>query len=412
MLIGFVFSRFYSKSDIGEYETLLFVASAVSFFWLRGILQTFLSLGRNNKNDVKLNTYFNSALLMVLFGSLTILFLIIFKGSITNFLSHNGEIPYFNWLLAYIFFSTPSYLIEHIFLSKNRPDSIIIYGIISYGVQFVTLAIPPILSLPIEYSIVGLVIVNILKFIYLVIVLIKYSKFEISTTFIKRHLKLAYPLIGSSLLSGSAQYIDGVIVTQFFDSSTFAIFRYGARELPLVIIMANALSNSMIPDFANLSINDALNKLKKSASGLMHLLFPTTIALLILSNWLFPLFFTSEFAVSAKIFNIYLLLVIPRMLFPQTVLIGTHHTSAILWVSLAEIVLNVSLSIILINIIGLPGVAIATFVANLFERVCLSVVVNYKYKIKIDRYLSVNWYLFYSLITIIIYVLVDYIIFN
>ena len=236
--IGIVFSRYYSKSEIGEYETLLFIASAVSFFWLRGILQTFLALVKADKNS-----YFNTAILMILFSGITTIFLILFKNSISNFLTNSSELPYFNWLVAYIFFSTPSYLIEHIYLTRNKPKSIIFYGIISYGIQFIALVIPPILSLTIEYSIIGLVVVNILKFIYLIIILAKYSKFKISFSFIKKHIKLAYPLIGSSLLSGSAQYIDGIIVTQVFDSATFALFRYGARELPLVIIMDNTLSN-------------------------------------------------------------------------------------------------------------------------------------------------------------------------
>ncbi|MDP2336448.1 MAG: hypothetical protein Q8N05_08375 [Bacteroidota bacterium] len=58
----------------------------------------------------------------------------------------------------------------------------------------------------------------------------------------------------SLLLSGSGQYIDGFIITAWFDDATFAVFRYGARKFPLVIILlANAFSSSVLPGFANRS---------------------------------------------------------------------------------------------------------------------------------------------------------------
>lgn len=411
-LIGIVFSRHYSKTEIGEYETLIFVASAVSFFWLRGVLQSFLALIKKNKTDQNSNIYFNVALIMVLFSAMAIVSLILFKNSISNLLTNHGELPYFNWLLVYLFFSTPSYLIEYIYLTLDKPKNIILYGIVSFGLQFFVLILPPLFNFPIIYSIIGLVAISFLRFSYLIILLVRYSRFQISLSFIKKHLNLAYPLIGSSLLSGSGQYIDGIIVTQMYDTANFAIFRYGARELPLVIIMANALSNSLIPNFSNLSFNDALAKLKKSATRLMHFLFPATMVFLVISNWLFQLFFTEEFSYSAKIFNIYLLLVIPRLLFPQTILIGRRYTSVMLWVSLAEIVINVSLSLLLIRTLGLWGVAFATLVANLFERVCHAIIVRIKYQTKISSYLSINWYLFYTLITLILYVLIDFVIFN
>jgi O-antigen/teichoic acid export membrane protein len=408
-LIGIVFSRYYTKSTIGEYEILIFVASAISFFWLRGVLQTFMVLVKPDKS-LKTDSYFNVTLLMLVFSIIIVIFLIAFKTSIGKLLNVD-TIPYFNWLILYILFSSPSYIIEYIFLTQDRSKSVIIYGLVSYGIQFVLLIVPPLLSLDIEYSIMGLVFVNIARFIYLLAILTQYSRYKISIPFIKKYIILAYPLIGSALLSGSSQYIDGLLVTKFFDTSVFAIFRYGARELPLVVILANALSNSMIYDFSNTEISKALHKLKKNAKRLMHLLFPTTLFFIIISNWIYIYFFTEEFAQSAKIFNIYLLLVIPRLLFPQTILIGKHYTKSIFWVSFAEVIVNIFLSYILIQQWGLTGVAIATIIANLFERLTLMLIVKIKFNTKISDYISVKWYIFYSIVTLVVFYIVDYEIF-
>ena len=80
----------------------------------------------------------------------------------------------------------------------------------------------------------------------LIFLLKKYSKAELSVPFIKEHLNCGYPLIISALLGSSAQYIDGILVLNRFDDATFAIFKYGAKEFPMVILLANAFSNSMI----------------------------------------------------------------------------------------------------------------------------------------------------------------------
>jgi hypothetical protein len=196
-----VFVRYYSKSEIGEYETLLFIASAVSFFWLRGILQTFLSLINTDKNNKKPNTYFNAFILLTLFSVLTIAFLIVFKQSIEHQLINKNEIPFFNWVLLYIFFSTPTFLIEYIYLGNNKPNNIIIYALVSYGIQFLAIIIPTLLNYPLEVAIIGLVLTSLLRFIYLVAILNKYSTFVISLPFIRQHLKLAFPLIGKAKLT-------------------------------------------------------------------------------------------------------------------------------------------------------------------------------------------------------------------
>jgi O-antigen/teichoic acid export membrane protein len=259
-LISIVFARYYTKSQIGEYETLLFVASAVSFFWLRGILQTFMSLLDSQFGGKKSNIYFNVFILLLLFSALTVIFLFVFKGSIEKYLTNSQPIPYFKWLILYLFFSTPSFLIEYLYLALNKPKPIFTYGFVSYGLQVLALTIPTLLGYSIEIALIGLVMISFGRFIFLITILFKYAELTLSFPFIKKHLKLAYSLIGSTLLSGSGQYIDGIIISKLFNTADFAVFRYGAREFPLVIIMANAFSHAMIPEFTKISYHQALNK--------------------------------------------------------------------------------------------------------------------------------------------------------
>ena len=67
----------------------------------------------------------------------------------------------------------------------------------------------------------------------------------------KEHLYLGLPLVITSLISGSAQYIDGIIVSAVYrHPERFARFRYGAKEFPLALMLANGLSSAMLPEFS------------------------------------------------------------------------------------------------------------------------------------------------------------------
>lgn len=410
-VLGIIFVRYYNTRTIGQYETLTMVAGAVTFFWLRGILQSFLT-NVNYKNPLaNKQLYFNGFLIMMIFSLLAVIFLIVFKTSLQKILTHGQPIAYFKWLLFYVLFSAPTNLIEYIYLGNNQHKHIIVYGTVSFAIQFFAMVIPALLGFGILQVIISLVIISALRFVFLIFCLIKYSIAIINRQLIINQLSKSGPLIGSALLSGSAQYIDGFLITYYFDESMLAIFRYGARELPIVFILANAMSNAMLPEFNSNNNLQALQKLKKSANRLMHLFMPACIILLATSNYIFPIVFSADYALSAKVFNIYLLLAFLRLLFPQTILIGNGHTRMFLWVSFIEIIVNITSSLILINYLGIIGVAFGTLIAFTTEKIILIYNVKKRLNISINQYINLKWYSFYLLCSIVVYLIFDYIIF-
>jgi O-antigen/teichoic acid export membrane protein len=412
-LIGVILVRCYSTSDIGLYETLIFIAGAVSFFWLWGILQTFISLSPETieikeNRKFKNKAYFNAFVLLLIFSALTILFLIIFKHSISHFLNDNKKIPFFKWLLLYILFSSPANLTEYIYLDLHKPKHIIIYSIVSNGVQFVFLSLSAILDYPIETTIMFLVFANVLKFIWLIILIGKHGYFTIDTKFIKQNLYLAAPIIGSSILSGSGPYVDGLIITHYFDSATFAIFRYGAREFPLAVILTNALTNSLIPEFYSSGLEASVHKLYAQTKKLMHLIFPLTIFFLLTSKWLYIYLFSPDFLMSARIFNIYLLLTIPRFIAPNTILLGLKNTKPIFWISLTEIITNIAASLILVKFWGVTGVVFGTIISFVFERSLFVFITRKNYGISFKEYIPRKIFFIYSVLTIFAYIFAEF----
>jgi O-antigen/teichoic acid export membrane protein len=410
ILIGVVFTKTaITQTEIGEYETFVFIAGAVSFFWLNGLQKALLPVSATNK-DTK-SHIFSAFVILQLFSILTAVFLFLMQPVFSKFLLNGKNIPEIGLLLVFIVFGVPANLIEYYYIIKKQNGAIVIYSIVSFSVQLVLVTLPVILGYGISMALKGLVLSSVLRYVWLIIILISKLETTYSHSFVKEHLKLGGPLILATFLSGSAQFVDGFIVTSYFDEGTFAVFRYGARELPLAMLLANALSTAMLPDFAienQLRLN--LQKLKQSVTRLSHFLFPLTAVLLLITHSVFPIIFNPKFAESATIFNIYLLIIISRLLLPQTLLNGLQISKPIMVAALLELIVNVSMSLILVKYFGINGIAFATFIAYLFEKIYLTVQVKRKLKVSLYEFLPVKIYAFYSFAILAIFVLAEFII--
>jgi len=228
--------------------------------------------------------------------------------------------------------------------------------------------------------------------------LAKYAEFKLDSTFIQTFLITAGPLMAATLLSGSAEYLDGFIVSKYFDEGTFAVYRYGAKEFPLVLLMANAFSNGMVPKVVQLGLKDAVETIKKESLKLMHFFFPVSIGFMVLSDWAYPRLFNADFTESAAVFNVYLLLVVSRLVFPQTLLIGLKKTKTIMLIAGLELAVNFGLSILFVQQFGLVGIAFATIIASVLDKLVLILMLKKSEGISPTSYWPWKWHLGYSVV--------------
>lgn len=406
-----------SLKDIGAWEMFIFAASLLSFFWVTGVIQSLLPLYHRNltyrkmgeNGEGKSPEVFNAFILLSFFSIIVFLTGFSVKG-LVDVPGFTGNVPYINLLLLYILLSNPVCLIEYIYLLNNRSYRIFQYGIYTFGAQLILVIAPLLLGKDIIWSIYGLLVITGVRWVWLIILLRRYTEMKISVPFIKEHLYLGAPLILSSLISGSGQYIDGLIITAWFeDPAKFAIFRYGAKEFPLSMMMAMGLSNAMLPLFSNRTqMGESLKIIREKSEKLMHYLFPASMAFMVTARWLFPRMFTPDFIRSADVFLIYLLLTIPRLVFPQTILIGRRKTRITLIAAVLAQVINIPLSLFLVQYYGVAGVAVATVGVYILEKVYLSAHLWYKMKINPSEYIPLKTLLVYSIMMILLFVLIDH----
>lgn len=412
-LISIAFAKSnYSIKDIGLYEKFIYFVGALSFFWTNGLIQSLLGQYHLFKTKENKSKYlFNNILVSIGFSVIILLVVVFFEKPLSLFFINNQSIPYKFIFLCYLLLSPITFFIEYIYLLNNQFVKIYSYGIISYVIQFLLVVIPSFIYNDMSYSLWGLLVIVIIRLLWLLKLVSQFAKTEFSWQHVKHILKYARPLILGAFIAGSMPYIDGVLVSMNSDDTVFAVFRYGARELPISILLASAFSNAMIP-LLNSSQNFAqgLFQLKRQALQLMHILFPLSILLLFTSYYLFKYVFNPNFIESSHIFNIMLLLVIPRMLFPQTILMAKGQNSYLLIASVVEFIIKLVLSIWLFSLMYLKGIVFATLLAFILEKLLLMYFVKKQNNILPHQYTNLNWFFIYTSLIIIVYVLVEKII--
>jgi len=416
LIISIVFTKIgLSQEQIGVFEVSLFIAGTASFFWVNGLIQAFLPLFKSSKTfgekeqlvGEKSPEVFNMYVILMFFSVVVFLIGLAVKGNFSVF-GYKGNVPLLNVTLLYLLLSSPANLVEYIYMAQDKNGNTISYGYITSFLQLVATIIPVALGYDVIWSLRFLVVVSAIKNIWLITLLYNYAEIKYSFSFIKEVLASSGPIILSVLVAGSAQYVDGLVVTTNYGADGFAIFRYGQKELPFVVMMAAGLSSAMLVEFNRKDkIKDTLAQIKKKSLRIMHAMYPLSVFLLLFAKPLFKGMFTPEFTRSADIFVIYILAIVSRLLFPHTIIIGMKKGRILFWTSIFELLGNIFLSLYLVEDYGTVGVALATVTVYFISKIILVTYNYFKLGINPLDYIPVKWYAFYSFVLGTVFVLLD-----
>lgn len=392
--------------EIGIYDALLMIGGTFTFFWMSGLLDGLLAAFPKVTEEQKRTFLFNVFLLFQLLALVVSLLLFLNQSFITQiFTNFEGDtLPYFNWMCLFWLLNIPTYLVEYIYVLKKQPKGIISFGLFAFGGQTLVIALPILAGFSFEYSFIGLVGLAAAKYIWLVLSLWKNSTFNLDLSSIRPYLFIALPLIVYFFIGGVMNYIDKILVTKFFGIDGLAVYESGAKEFPLVTALVGAIASAMIADIAT-NLDDGLEQIKSRTKKIMLPLYASSAVLMFIAPYLFPLVFNADFKDAALIFNIFLLILSSRILLPQTVLIGLNQTKVILYVSIVEIAFNLTLSLIFLHTLGMSGIALASVIAFMIERIILIIYNRKKYNIRLSQYCDVRSYFIYTFFLIACFVL-------
>lgn len=383
-------------AEISIYELVLFMSSIVSFFWVMGGQHAFLQYFPTLEESTKKKAFFNAFLLF--FGASIVAAATLWscKDLFSTYFNHGNPLPYLDLICWYIIFNTPAFLIHIYYLVLQQYQRLLIWGAFTFGGQLLAVVIPIFLGYSLEMTFTALLVLSIIRLMWTLQILIKNATFQIDFTFLKKYAWLITPLLLQALIGSSAEYVDGLIVqANVHSDEAFAIFRWGARELPISLLFVGAVMTAMIPEVAK-NQEAGLQLMKQKIDELSRWLFPLSMVLMLLSPLLFPIAYNADAVESARIFNVYLLILSSRILLPQVIIMSQQKNYILVVSALIEIVLNVSLSLILVQYYGLVGIAFASVIAYLVDKILLVIYSHWILKIPVTRYISIGKYLGYN----------------
>lgn len=398
--VAVLYQHEYGLRLISQYENLMLVSSSLTFFWVAAISNTLIPYYNNAEPEQKKKVLFNTFFLLLVFSAAAAIIV-----AVMGFF-HERDKNLFQMFALVVLLNTPTYIADYIFYLTGKYKSLIIWGIVTFLAQILLLCIPLYFKQSLNLAINLLLVLALIKFNYTVILLMKYSTISVQKELTVDFMRKVLPIMFSILLAGSMEYINSYIIEFNFSDEQFAMFRYGARELPIFLILANSLSSVYSGEIAKLNqagkLEIGLMKLKKSSKKLMRWLFPSTMLLMFLSPYLFKYAYNEELLQGYKIFNIYLLLIISRMIYPQTVIMGIMKNKIFYLISSNYLLINCLLSFWFIYLFDIEGIAYATVISYLIEKIMLAIYCKMQ---GIDYRKFTPWieHLIYSAITVVVY---------
>jgi hypothetical protein len=414
-----------SMSEIGIYETFMFVSYTVSFFWitafLQGILTQYPSLSESEKPSYIFNIFliFN-ALSIFIFSILYFL-----PNQSFYFLASYSPTVFSEIFTIYLLFFLPPFMLDSVWTVEDRPLSILGFSLLTNALLLVSIVYPILQNKDFLGCFYIMVLVAFLRYIILIFNVIKRGNFHFSPNIIKQFLKITTPLMGYAFVGGFIAAFTTWLVSRHYTNEYFAIYRFGSREFPVINALATGLSSAMIPllipKYDDINFEKAINMerddipqtcgtegvivLKIKTLRLWHILFPLSIVLMFSSKIIFGLIFNVEMIKAAPIFNIFLLLMLSRALFPQSIMMALKETKILFWISIIEALSIVIMGYLGVLIFGMIGVAWAMVLGYLLEKIMMIIFLKKKYNINFKDYTYTNYYLFYTFALILSYFL-------
>lgn len=364
-----IYTRIFLPEIYGQLEFYLIIGSFFAAFLNLGLdasLSFFFKVG-NHFNDRKKATITNIFLITTFWG----LLLFCFSNIFSDYLKTDFFKPkIFKYIIIIFFLETLINILLNVLRLEMKSKMFTFYQIFN-GILSNSLSILFVLfwEPTIEKLFMGRLIASSIVFFPLLIS--NYSYFslnEVNLKNIKTIILFGIPLLPSSFFDVIFNYTDRLIISHFLDYYQLGIFSAGARISIIIGLFTSSFTLAILPhlleaiDQENKNLISSFQKNFFWISDLIIILFygfSEIICYLLLGN---------EYQDSFIILGFYIIHPIYRASY-NLVSVGiwkSKKTYLSTITSLISCVINLILSILLINIIGLNGVSIATGISSLF----------------------------------------------
>lgn len=410
------------REVIGEWEGLLYVGYLLGFGWLTGLLQAYLVKIRLTRPSAV--AFFSRLAVggVALFSVILVLVAAGLHQPLFSLLRLGEAPPGWWWFFTFLATQWPGLFFEQVLLVRNRAWALTLFSGFSALGFVVAILLPLYLGYELGEALRFLALFAGAKGVVLLAWLLLDHQRTASSTIalaaneepaaprvkvlLQDWLSTAWPLIAYAIMGTLVTAFDPWFVNYWYagDEATFATFRYGARELPFIAAVINGTMVVVLPRLTE-APSAGLDLLKSSSRRLFHWIFGAAFFFMLTSHWWWTLVFTDLFTTSLPLFQVYLLLVISRLILPTPVLTAFGHTRLLAIISLSELLSNLALSWVLASYFGLIGIVWATVIADILNRLVLAWYLYYRTGIPPNRYIDLRIFGLYTIGLVLAYLL-------
>ncbi len=396
-LIPIILARTLSPHNYGIYRELLLVFTTLNPIFQLGIPHS-IKYFYPRYNKAKKRSLLTQTTYILLLMSLFFLLILLLIGVFGGFFGFEPNWSnYFILLGLYAFFNlnVAAYITILVVVDRIKFASAIY--IVFAVIDVILISLFGYIFHSITSLLIAMVIADFVKFL---IFLFFCQKEKISfikgvkPKFIKTILAYSVPIGFSSFISIINNSIDKYFIAFYFAPAIYMLYHWGSYQLPPLHMLISSVTKVLVPalsrEHKRRKFKNIITLWHETLRKMSILFLPLFGFLMISANELLIVLFTEQYTAATPVFRIYLFMVPLRIFFFTWMLMATGHAKYLFKLSVATIIANFILNLILINYIeyfgieSLYGPAIATVIVIYF-----SVVASYyKSKHVLSKYID------------------------
>jgi O-antigen/teichoic acid export membrane protein len=369
-----VLVRVLGQSDFGLYkQAFQVITTMMTLLGLQVSISIYYFLPRHP--DRKPHVIMNVLIFYLALGGLTALLFALYPQWITHVFKTDDLVPYVPLVGAALLFWLMGSLLEVVTIADGDVRAASTFTVVIQFTKSALLVAAGLVFGTVQAVIIAAVVQGaVLCAILFAYLRKRYGRFwrAFDPQLFKAQFANALPFGCGALAYGLQADMHNYFVSHYFEPAVFAIYAVGCFELPLLGILYESVVSILLPEVARLqAAGDRESVINLWGSAMRKLAFfytPTYVLMFVLRREIITLLFTREYAASADIFAINLML-LPMYFCVYTAFLRSFDDLKFYRLKLSLVMIPVTAAALYAGIqgAGLKGAIAATIAAQLFD---------------------------------------------
>lgn len=313
VILGLILVRMMTQSDVGTFNQAFLVytfVSSVLALNLDASLFYFVPIVRQTRLGGFL---LQSCYLTLAMGLLSAACMYFGADFIANYFNNPRLAPFIQTLAFLPFGEKLLVLVPSFMLSHNRSSRAGFYIFIGAVSKLMVVIAVLLMDGDLEAIFSGIVVIVCVVGLVGTADMLRFAKgttWQVTYEDVREQVSYCMPLMVTAILGILNAQFGKLMISRYFDAETYAIYSFGAMEIPLISLFTTSLTKAIMPDLVELAIQkrtaEMLALWQKAMRKCAILLFPCFAFLFPVAFDLMTLLFGPQYADAALPFRVYL----------------------------------------------------------------------------------------------------------